>query len=1082
MITTKRLLCIVLGLCGPFFALAADGPAPWPEHPRPDLCRQPWVSLNGTWAFEFDPQNQGEDQGWFEIDHALSGRITVPFPWESKLSGVGDTEYKGTAWYSRKIRLPEGTGWEKRNAWLVVGACDWQAKVWVNGRLAGEHVGGYLPFDVNLSQFAKPGEEVTVTIKATDVTAGHQPTGKQVGWYTRNSGIWQSVYLEPRGKGYIGWVKAVPDVDDGTVTLSTEVIFPGQPFVVTASSPEDEFQSAMVRGQPDHPIVELKLVLKNPQLWSPESPKLYPVRLHVGVPIDPKDTRDVVETYFGFREVSAIKAPGGDYQYIALNGEPVYLRGALHQSFHPEAIYQYPSDAVMRSDYELCKKLGINMLRIHIKTPVPRELYWADRLGVLIMQDIPNFWEYNEQATKWYEQLLEGAVTRDHMHPSVFSWVDFNETWGINHQGYGPERHKWVEAMYHRTRHLDSTRLVEDNSPCNYDHVITDINSWHFYINDYAAARKHIAEVVQKTFPGSGFNYVKGYVQGNQPLMNSEYGGIGAGQGDQDISWCFKYLTNELRLHEKICGYIYTELSDIEWEHNGFVNYDRTPKEYGYAFWCPGMSMADLNGPDFVVLDAPPVLEIEPGKPAQVPVKVSHWSAELGEPTLTWRTIWLDGVGERHEGAVRTRPVKWAQYRVTDQEPLAVNASAQGKVGALAVELRSGERVLARNYINLLAKRPASPPVRAMGPNRLALSFGTAEAAAWSFEAKVRQGVGRHKAFAEGGGAAEYHLQLPEGLKIENLRGLTILAELAAYAGAAKLDWPARTKPVDYPQTDVRKWPSDVVISVNGQELGRQTLPDDPADARGALSHFNGLQGGYGYLVNVELSGKALKTAVAALGDKRVLRIRFEVPADAKNRGGLSIYGEAAGCYPVGPTVLMAFDGGHGLGGEYASQASAAIDQLRLVLVPTAETQPRTWKYATEKPGPGWMAPEFDDSAWKSGPAGFGTPETPGAIVGTAWNTADIWARTEFTVADPAKIGSALLRLHHDDDAEVYVNGVQAVALRRFSTSYEEQPLSAEARSALKPGKNTLAVHCKQKSGGQYIDVGLTAVGGGSRQ
>jgi beta-galactosidase/beta-glucuronidase len=521
-------------------ALAAD--IPWPEHPRPDFQRSPWVNLNGQWGFDFDPQDAGEKEQWFAPGkHAFSKKIVVPFPWESKLSGIGDKDYKGVAWYSREVTLPNGEGWKGKNAWLIVGACDWEAKVWVNGQPAGEHVGGYLPFEVNLSKFGKPGEKVIVVIRAKDVTDDQQPTGKQIGWYTRTSGIWQTVYVEARGKAHITHFRMKPDIQLGQAQYNVRLVPESQTVQghsVRITSPEPAFEPVKQpvrlqefrRGIKDAGTegqVTVTVKILQPQLWSPESPKLYPVVIEL---LKDEETVDRVETYFGLRQITTAKAPGRDYKYIYLNGKPIYLAGALHQSFHPDGIYQYPNDAVMRSDYELCKKIGINFLRIHIKTPVPRELYWADKLGVMIMQDMPNFWNNTGQARKWYEDMLREAMTRDFNHPAIFAWVDFNESWGLDHPGpCDEERQRWVEKIHENTKRSDPTRLVEDNSPCKYDHVVTDINSWHFYINDYAEAKKHIQEVVDKTFPGSTFNYIGGRKQTDAPLMNSEYGGISAG-------------------------------------------------------------------------------------------------------------------------------------------------------------------------------------------------------------------------------------------------------------------------------------------------------------------------------------------------------------------------------------------------------------------------------------------------------------------------------------------------------------------------------------------------------------------------
>jgi len=919
---------------------AATPGIPWPEHPRPDFKRSPWVNLNGPWQFEFDPNDVGEKEKWFVPGtHEFTRTITVPFPWESKLSGIGDTEYKGVAWYAREITLPTGEDWERkgRKIALIIGACDWEAKVWVNGQPAAEHVGGYTPFDVDLSQFAKPGEKATIVVRAVDHTDAQQPTGKQINWYTRTSGIWQTVYLEPRGSRYVESVRAVPDVESGTVRFS--IVCPGVSGGgrLVVRSPDDAFDPVELgltesggdaMGKPRTATIKLKA----PKPWTPDSPILYPVIFEVSDVSN--GLMDRVESYFGLREIGVADAPGRDYQYICLNGKPIYLRGALHQSFHPDGIYQYPDDATMRSDYELCNRIGINFLRIHIKAPIPRELYWADRLGVLIMQDMPNYWVHSQQAMDWYEQMLREVIERDFNHPAIFSWCDFNETWGIGHEKYDADRQRWVEQMYHLTKAIDPTRLVEDNSPCRYDHVITDINSWHFYINDYAKARRHIREVVDKTHPGSTFNYIGGRRQANAPLMNSEYGGISAGLGDQDISWCFKYLTNELRSHDKICGYIYTELSDIEWEHNGLANYDRSAKEYGYEFWHPGFALADINNPDFVVIDAPPCLDLEPGESRELPIKISHWSDRQAKALqLRWRVDWLDRFGERTEGRWQSQAAEWKPFAVVGQPAIRVTVDAQAgrAVGALLVELLDGKAILARNYVNTLVDR-ASPRVEVLDEKRVALRFDPADLAGWKWPPDQKpqfDGIAAGKLCARGAGYVEYRLQLPADVEPDDLDAVELMAELSAKAGDEKLAWPARKKPVDYPQTDVKKWPTDVRIRINGIEVHRQTLDDDPADARGMLSHLRQHHpGSYGWLVRAGAAGTPARKIAAAMGPDRRLVIRFEVPADAEHRGGLAIFGDGLGRYPVAPTCILRFERPHGLAPGFTSDGPVAVDRM----------------------------------------------------------------------------------------------------------------------------------------------------------
>jgi hypothetical protein len=736
---------------------------------------------------------------------------------------------------------------------------------------------------------------------------------------------------------------------------------------------------------------------------------------------------------------------------------------------------------VVRGDYELCKRIGINFLRIHIKAPIPRELYWADKLGVLIMQDMPNYWAHTEQSRAWYEQMLETVMARDFNHPSIFAWVDFNETWGIEHGGYNAEHQQWVEQIYHKTKKLDPSRLVEDNSPCKYDHVATDINSWHFYINEYQEARKHIASVVEHTHPGSEFNYIGGRKQDNDPLINSEYGGISAGLGDQDISWCFKYLTNELRLHDKICGYIYTELSDIEWEHNGFVNYDRTDKEYGYEFWHPGFSLADINGADFAVIDAPPMIVIKPDEQREVPIKISHWSNRKGgNPSLRWRLDWIDGFGERATGQWESRKADWQPFKVVDQQPIRVDAAKvdKGIVGALLVEVLDGETVVARNYVNVLIDHGPLPRVQSIDSDTVALRFGPMDFAACSFtgEGMNAPKFSADKVSGTGAGSLEYELTIPKGLETDRLADLTILAELAAKAGDEKLDWPALKRPMRYPQTDAKKWPSNVSVFVNDEKIADVLLADDPDDAHGAMSHHRGYQGSYGYLVRQSVKGRAMDKLRATLGQNRTLRIRFEVPADAEHKGGLAVFGQNVGCFPVEPTVLLTFDGQHGLGADYKSNDPVARNTGVKVLLPTAEAGRHIWRYTTDKPGDDWASAAFDDGPWKTGQGGFGSRNTPNAIVGTRWNKPDIWLRTAVDLDSASKISLAHWRLYHDEDIEIYVNGTKVLALEGFEPNYMEVPLDKAAVEAFRPGKNTVAVHCRQTAGGQAVDVGLTII------
>ena len=1076
--TISAAVCVV---CASSLVLAN---VPWPEHPRPDFKRQPWSNLNGTWPFDFDPNDVGQKADWFiPGKHEFTRQIVVPFPWESRLSGIANTTNNTIAWYERQMTLPTGAGWDNRDIWLVIGACDWEAHVWINGQLATQHVGGYLPFEVNLSRFAQPGERITITIRASDPTEPQQPTGKQINWYTPNSGIWQTVYIEPRSRTFLRHLRIETNIDKGTATCTGQFDNARSPVKMTLRSPNQQFDPVTVEAQtsPSTPTtaIEATIHINNPQQWSPNAPTLYPIIIELKD--DNRVVLDEVESYFGLREITVSQIPERDHTYVHLNNQPIYLRGALHQSFHPDGLYQYPDDLAIRHDYQLTKQAGLNCLRIHVKIPIPRALYWADKVGLLIMQDMPCYWKHTTQAQQWWQEMTQAAIERDFNHPSIFAWCLFNETWGIGDEGYASDRQQWVADMYHRVKKIDPTRLVEDNSPCRADHVVTDINSWHFYINDRSQARDHIMQVINNTYPGSTFNYATGYQQTNAPLITSEYGGIGAHSGDQDVSWSYKFLTNELRLHETLGGYIFTQLCDVEWEHNGLVNDDRSPKTFNYKAWHPGFSLKDINNPDFVAIDAPPLIEFEPGQRRTLPIKISHGSDHQAKSlTLRYRVDWRDRFGKTHEGTWNSQPATWQPFRVVDQPPIALTANhVSGVLGALLVELTDDKTILARNYVNTLIHRDPLPWGQATDADTLVLRFAPIDFAEWTFRTPPPcvENLAANKVDATGTGTIEYHLKLPDKTPLDRITSINILAELSSKATTEKLDWPARKTPHDNPQTDNKKWPTDIHVFLNDIPIAQQTLPDDPADAHGVLSHHQGFQGSYGYLVNQEVKGAQLQQAIQNMDDNPLLRIRWKIPANAKYPGGLNIFGEKLGAYPVTPTVMLKFNGGHDFKNDFRSETRIAVNRLVDTLqsvIPTAENGGHPWQYTIDHPADDWHQPYFDDSQWNTGKAGFGHPKTPNAIVNTRWGTANLWLRTEITIDDTTSFLGGKWRLYHDDDVEIYINGHPTLIRKGFVSQYIEVSLDERAVAAFQPGKNLIAVHCHQQGGSQNLDLGLS--------
>lgn len=895
---------------------------PRPEHPRPDFHRGPkegrdWVNLNGSWDFEFDPRDVGEDEGWhIPGQHEFAGTIVVPFSWESHL-GWGDEELAGnedyfstkafldpasvtqdnyreaprheTGWYHRTFTVPER--WWGDRVFLRFGAVDYFAKVWLNGELVCDTESGYLPFEIDVTDRLQADGENHVVVRAHDPNDHQQqPVGKQHRWYARTSGIWQTVWLEPRGETHIAGVRFTPEIDSGDVSCA-----------ITLNRTPDEGMGLRIAVQcPDGgtayytwgPNPELgigphsmRLTFDEPRLWSPADPYLYHVTVEL---LRGPLSVDVVQTYFAFREVSVRPLPGKAHTYIHLNGQPVYLLGALDQSFNPWGVYTFRSDEEIRGDIELARELGFNFLRIHIKAEEPRFHYWADRLGMLTMADMPNFGYdgWSALACQRWERTMRGIIERDAGHPSIIAWCLFNETWGLGGGAFKDdvERQEWVEQMVVLAKNLDPTRPVEDNSPCLHDHVTTDINSWHFYINDYAAAKQHIQDVVSQTKPGSPFNFCPGRAQAREPLLNSEYGGISARMGDLDVSWCFHFLTNELRLHERICGYVYTELMDIEWERNGLLNYDRTPKTLGYE-------PTDINSADFLALDAPPCRTVRPQEMVEIPALASHFGRFVGDhATLKWRldvTDWLGQTVTLREAPGRR--CSFPRFAVTPIGSIKVIMPDCPGIATVTAWLETAQgETLARNWVHFHlvgAGGPFPPPTPATAvlPMPLALFAGK------GLETLDIEGE-PHALWFEGAGEVRAPVVLPPGLPAEEVTSVRFLAELSSCrpGGGGK-------------QTDHDAWPSRVHIALGGVELGTVHLEDQPADARGVLSHHYGFAGRYGQLVSVDVpTGKMEETiGELAAGAELSLRVEGDLP------GGLCVYGLVTGRYPNRPCLVL---------------------------------------------------------------------------------------------------------------------------------------------------------------------------------
>jgi hypothetical protein len=388
--------------------------------------------------------------------------------------------------------------------------------------------------------------------------------------------------------------------------------------------------------------------------------------------------------------------------------------------------------------------------------------------------------------------------------------------------------------------------------------------------------------------------------------MNSEYGGISAAMGDLDISWAFKYQTTELRRHRKICGYVYTELTDVEWEHNGFVNYDRSRKEFGYDFFVPGMGVRDLNSPDLIGLDAPPCQTLPPGAEFAAPLFISHFGPPMAQARVRWQLHFVDRFGQRRIVQEDTWSMQVRRFDVVVPGELCLTMPQENGLATIALVLEDETgKVRCRNYIHVEVRSGPSPRSEQVTDGWV-LRFAPGEYSETSWPNPVAGPADKFSAL--GDGSVTYDLVLPPKVDLDRLHGLHLRFEAGARAGLAKVDWPRQERGMtDYPQTEVnKKVPSDLEISMNGQTVGSARLADDPCDARGALSHFRNYDpGSYGYLVELDVKGTDLETVRQTLVAARSLQIRFRVAADAVYRGGLALYGETLGAYPVDPMLRL---------------------------------------------------------------------------------------------------------------------------------------------------------------------------------
>ena len=594
-----------------------------PEYPRMQMVRKRWLNLNGLW--QYAPAEEGQDP---PVGKDLAGKILVPYPVESALSGVAKRIKR--LWYRRTFDVPQGWLADKGRVLLHFQAVDWEATVYVNGKKLGMHRGGYDAFTFDATAALKAGAANELIVGVFDPTSdGAQARGKQVNnprgiWYTPTTGIWQTVWIEPVAEAHIRAMRIVPDIDKSELRITVDASKAGERTAFQAVSGE---RTASAASDPH------QLILKVPdaKLWSPDSPHLYDLKVTM---TQGGKVTDEVAGYFGMRKISLGKDDKG-FVRMMLNNKFVFQIGPLDQGFWPDGLYTAPTDAALKYDVEVTKKLGMNLARKHVKIEPARWYYWCDKLGLLVWQDMPSGNTTKDRPQ--FQTELAALVQGRGNHPCIVMWVIFNEGWGQAGKGRGPSPEGRKDTQFHvdLVRGLDPTRLI-----CN-------ASGW----TDYAG----VGDIMDiHRYPGPGAPKPEPKRAG----VLGEFGGLGLpipGHLWQSKNWGYRNMKDREQLTARyvdllrkvykfkdaqgLNAAVYTQTSDVEGEVNGLMTYDR-------AIIKPDVeTVAAANQGEF-----PPEPIIKPVVPTSE-AKGREWRFTTTEPADGWMkadfqdAAWKIGIG-----------------------------------------------------------------------------------------------------------------------------------------------------------------------------------------------------------------------------------------------------------------------------------------------------------------------------------------------------------------------------------------------------------------------------------------------------
>jgi hypothetical protein len=566
------------------------------SHPRPQLQRAHWRSLDGAWQFGYD-----DDARWSNPrDVTFDRHIQVPYPPESTASGIADPCFHPVCWYRRRVEL---TAQDRGDRVLLhFGAVDYHAKVWANGHLVATHHGGHTPFTADVTDALDGGTRLEIVVRAFDDPHDlEQPRGKQDWleqpheiWYPRTTGIWQTVWLEPVPAQRIARVDWTPYLEHWEMGLVVGLDGPLEPGLTLRVRLR---QGSQVLADDRYTVsggeIARRIAFSDPGiddyrnqlLWSPSHPTLIEAELELWR----GEVRiDAVWSY------TALRSVGVHGNRFMLNGRPFFLKMALDQGYWPDTLMAPPDVAALRLDVELALALGFNGVRKHQKLEDPRWLFFCDLLGLVVWVEMPSPYRFSPRAVQRLVAEWTEAIRRDVSHPCVCAWVPLNESWGVPDLPTNLAHRDYVRSLYHLTKTLDPSRPVIGND--GWEHVATDLITIHDYASNPAVLRERyaspesVAMVLERQQPGGRPLVVSGFTPDQHPLIVSEFGGIALledclpGWGysrvnnAEDLALAYEGLMRALHACRGIAGFCYTQLTDTFQERNGLVTAAREPK------------------------------------------------------------------------------------------------------------------------------------------------------------------------------------------------------------------------------------------------------------------------------------------------------------------------------------------------------------------------------------------------------------------------------------------------------------------------------------------------------------------------